>query len=776
MLKKPETPLSTTIADLRNTITINDDSIIMIAQPQTMFKLLRALNHWIDNLLQHHPTEDIVNKEQQWYIKWKAIYPFIRSSKRRYLDVYHMITNDYSATIETATIYKLIDFFKTEIPEFKDHYDIKNVKDRENDYNYFEFTLNLYFSGYKDNNNSFSQLDTNSYVPFTNNASVTTWKTTQSQASSLASIQSNTIPQVVHTETTTDANNETTTSQPKDSTNDTDLSYSPNPPSDDIKLEKSTVRFQRNIKRTEDLKQLVSNTCKNEIKNEMITIRDEMTNFKDTIKSSILDQTKEIAQLIKPKVSAIPTSAPSIIPSMYRSSMPSPKHTHQSFHHKREDNDVNSNEPSDTPKQLYNSREKPYQRSGTLTFTYENDTYELRDSDFNKHSADLLPVTNSTDLIRYYKQLQSMAVTFNIFMRPFDQLIPWDKAPNTVPTTSLFTIITSHNNTIDAYRRMSSSIYTKLTKSTFHNPEYNAIINHGGIHQDGFEILYDLMTHCHPKLVTATTKFRQTNHKPTLDQSDSIYSFANKLQVWLDIERINDHEFTDDEILNMILEQMRNDTKYDIAIAGINSELTIRDTFQRQWGNSIFPEGLKLKNIPGTVMSYYTDEDKKALFPKQGYTSGAVHQLSSTDEVGMAIVNSFRDNKALARESIDKMCPGCGKYGHSVFHQGCDFCANFLLASEFFKKYPKASTKVLEKYKDHQEKRKQARKSNSTDNRANAKPNKRKPYNTRSTKARVQMLSDMLTEVLEVDDESSSSASESYTDAKENEADDSHNE
>jgi hypothetical protein len=100
-----------------------------------------------------------------------------------------------------------------------------------------------------------------------------------------------------------------------------------------------------------------------------------------------------------------------------------------------------------------------------------------------------------------------------------------------------------------------------------------------------------------------------------------------------------------------------------------------------------------------------------------------------------------------------------------VFHQGCDFCANFLLASEFFKKYQKASTKILDKYKEHQEKRRNARKSTPNEQK-NTKANKCHPYNTRSTKARVQMLTDMLTDVLEIDDESSST-SESFADANE---------
>jgi hypothetical protein len=363
MLRKQETTTSTSIADFHNTITINDDSITMIAQPESMFKLLRALNHWIDNLIKHHPSEDTVNTKQQWYIKWKAIYPYIHSSKRQYLDVYHMITNDYAATVETATVYKLIDYFITEFPQFKEQYDIKPVKHRKNDHNYFTFTLNLYFSGYNDKNNSFNKLETNSYIPFTNNNSVMTWKTAHSISSSVASIQSNPIPQVVHTDNTPDNIKDNNTLSPKDLSDDTNISYSPNPPSEDIKMEKPSVCLQRNIKRTEDLKQLVSNTCKNEIKSEMATICDEMVKFKSSIEISLTDN-----HLMKQDQQVNNTAVPNVIPSMYHTSMPSPRHTPKISNSIPTDDTEQYNSPTDIPNNAYRPRDKPYQRSGTLSF------------------------------------------------------------------------------------------------------------------------------------------------------------------------------------------------------------------------------------------------------------------------------------------------------------------------------------------------------------------------------------------------------------------------
>jgi hypothetical protein len=103
-----------------------------------------------------------------------------------------------------------------------------------------------------------------------------------------------------------------------------------------------------------------------------------------------------------------------------------------------------------------------------------------------------------------------------------------------------------------------------------------------------------------------------------------------------------------------VIEQLRGDTQYDLAVASINSELTLRDTFQRQWGQSVFPEGLRLNNLPGTVMSYYTEDDKKLLFPISASTTGSMNLLDSTTKT--AIVNGFRGKNAFAKNNLSAKC------------------------------------------------------------------------------------------------------------------------
>lgn len=778
MMKDPAST-SASAADMQNTITITDDSIVMIAHPSTVFKLIRAINHWINNLIQYHPSPTTVNKKQEWYLKWTSIYKYIRRSKQTYLETYHLLTGDYGATTSNTTVFDLVQWLIDYIPVIDKYYDIKPIDGHEDDKNHFEFSIKLFYCEYKDKSNPFSGLQSEtSFVPFTSNHSITTWKTRASHASSTGTSSQLDVPKVVHTDDqqddqTDNADNNDDIGKTKTISDETGLSYSQTNLSPSALNPNDLTRGQaKNRKKTQDLKQLVSNTCKNEIKAEMGVIKEEMEDFKTSIKDSFIDQTNELADLIQNALQPVKSSTPMLhvppshtIPSTYRASMPSPTTSSK----QKMKTPVDSTTPTTPPlpvKTPYESKDRPpYQKSGTIVFTYEDSTYELRDNDFHKHSANLMDVTTVQDLVNFYKQLQLMAVTYNIFLQQFDNLKPWTKTPNTIPPTCIFPVIDVETNTIDAYRRMKSALYTKLSKVKFLHPEHKAIISHGSIQQDGFELLYDLMTQCHPKLISATSKIRKTNHRPTFDKSDSIYSYTTKLQTWLDIELISHHTFTDDEILNIVMEQLREDTRYETAVTGIESELTLSDAVQRRWGSTTFPEGLKLQNLPATIMSYYSEDDKKSLFPTEDSTSGIIHHMRSTDQVSEAIINSINGRGNFARTSTDTICPGCGKYGHNIFHQGCDFCANLLLANDFFKKYPKASTKVLQQYNDHQKKRKEHR--NKSDN--SSKPTtprkyNNKQYNLRSSKGKVRMLTDVISDVLQNSDDDSESE-QSFVDA-----------
>jgi hypothetical protein len=88
-----------------------------------------------------------------------------------------------------------------------------------------------------------------------------------------------------------------------------------------------------------------------------------------------------------------------------------------------------------------------------------------------------------------------------------------------------------------------------------------------------------------------------------MKKDDSMYEYVKQLHNWMEIEKIDGHKYDNDQTLNIVMEQLRADTRYDLAVASIQSELTLRDTFQCRYIASVFPDGLTLCNLPGTILS-----------------------------------------------------------------------------------------------------------------------------------------------------------------------------
>ena len=419
----------------------------------------------------------------------------------------------------------------------------------------------------------------------------------------------------------------------------------------------------------------------------------------------------------------------------------------------------------------HHPRQSSIQRAGTVTFTYDGNQYELNDTHFLKYSRDLQPVTSKQDLIQFYIQIQAMAVIDNIFLAPFDSLTEWDKSPTTIPTTCLLQSLSVLDNTVEAYTRMKSALYTKVAKAKFENLEYKAIVDHHATTQDGFEVLYDIACYCHPKLVSTTSKVRDTNPRPVMKQSDTIYTFVKAMQTWIEIEQINGVCHSEMKIIDIVLEELRTDTRYEAACTGIIGQLSMTEAYNRQFKVNDFPTELMLQNLPKTVMSYYTDEEKLQLFPTQSadrvstLVSTPKRSNTTTDQLCASIIKSIKDNKNLSRKAIDAFCQGCGKYGHDAFQTGCDFCAQLLIARNFMETNPNSAKQILKKYKTHQHHRQPKHSKEKSTEQSTTKPPRRQSY--RQRRARIKQATDVLATIFDESDEESGTNSdqESYHDA-----------
>ena len=369
-------------------------------------------------------------------------------------------------------------------------------------------------------------------------------------------------------------------------------------------------------------------------------------------------------------------------------------------------------------------------KGGVTNFIYDGLHYELRDTDFIKYAGDLLEVTCSDDIIHFYKHLQTMAIQRNIFVQDFEKLKYWNKSSTNIPTTCIFGKISSHDNTELAFKRMRTCLYQKISKAIFHHPEHKAIILNHSIAQDGFAVLYDLATKCHPHLLAKTSKYQKYNSRPQMASVDNIYTLKRKYESWLEIERVDNHVYTDECVLRYIMQDLQDDTRYDRALRQMEVDLATHDTMKRNSTSYIhFPSDLLLTNIPETVMACYTDDEKKSLFSDASIVSQLSSSSNSSIEVGFVktlfangdhdvvqdFINAMKDTQRMpARLTSDEFCQGCGKYGHDIFHQGCDFCAQLSLALKFLETHPKDSKKVIRDYMTFQRERQKNRQQNAS--------------------------------------------------------------
>ena len=213
-----------------------------------------------------------------------------------------------------------------------------------------------------------------------------------------------------------------------------------------------------------------------------------------------------------------------------------------------------------------------------------------------------------------------------------------------------------------------------------------------------------------------------------MTQEDNIYTLKRKYETWLELERVSSRVYTDECVLRYIMKDLEEDTRYEKSLQQLRVDLATHETMKRQSTVWIpFPVELMLHNIPQTVMSCYDDDEKDSLFSdatiSKMSSNGSTEDTSDSDtkmEEGFvrtvfatgndkdvqAFINVMKQSNRLpARESTNTFCKGCGKFGHDIFHQGYDFCAQLSIALKFLEKHPEEVRRIIRDYMAHQKKR-----------------------------------------------------------------------
>jgi hypothetical protein len=296
--------------------------------------------------------------------------------------------------------------------------------------NKFTFLLSLFYSPFDNPNNQYADYTSQNdkFGPFMANKSIATNTDVLQAGTSIVSKEidepkDQQIPKTVDLHIDVHANDKedlVVENNNQKISGDTNLSYSPAVnTSDNVDDKHPSTHRQR--KKMEDLKQFVSNTCKTEIQSEL-------QNFKDELHKSMSEYTDNITKVLKSvdQPDEVKSSKISMLPPTYQQSMPSPNPCKPdvklptSFKYDQ----LPTDQPSDHQHTRYSNT--TYQKHNSLSFMHNGYTWDLRDAAFLKDTGSLMIVNNDKDLVQFYKQLQSMAIMFNIFLQQFQTLQPWN--------------------------------------------------------------------------------------------------------------------------------------------------------------------------------------------------------------------------------------------------------------------------------------------------------------------------------------------------------------
>lgn len=193
------------------------------------------------------------------------------------------------------------------------------------------------------------------------------------------------------------------------------------------------------------------------------------------------------------------------------------------------------------------------------------------------------------------------------------------------------------------------------------------MINHEKPSQDGYRVLYAFLTCCHPKLVQRTKL-----DTPKLAENGNLFTFMRNYKNWLEYEKISNRHYSDVENLTVVMNVLENDGRFSKALSAISMQKQLYEQMILIQLGTQFPLALTIENIPYTIMNEYATDEKRDLFGNENNdTNAVINKLNDRP-----VQNPYRRNKnnrprfqlpavsLQRRERLDKVCKGCGSFGH----------------------------------------------------------------------------------------------------------------
>ena len=251
-------------------------------------------------------------------------------------------------------------------------------------------------------------------------------------------------------------------------------------------------------------------------------------------------------------------------------------------------------------------------------YTIDDTKYQVRAQKFIDDETPIV-CNNSNEMLNTYDLIKEIALNYGILITTRGYLDKWDKSMSNVPPTCPYREkhFKNEHQFEECYSKMKIALTTKLkTKITFGSNYLAAdiaITNHSN---DGYKMLYELMTNAHPRLKRDSAV---QPRKPKFEGDINDYIFAFKNYFTYKEARKRPHIYDDYEKTEMVLANIKDSRYYSQLKEGLDEvDNTLKLWKNAGFDHTEFPPELEIDSIAQSILQIYIERGENPLRSSRG--------------------------------------------------------------------------------------------------------------------------------------------------------------
>ena len=205
--------------------------------------------------------------------------------------------------------------------------------------------------------------------------------------------------------------------------------------------------------------------------------------------------------------------------------------------------------------------------------------------------------------------MQRNAIVYKVLVTDIEDINMWTMEPGSSPPTYPINYLDPDFNSL-AYQRSATALYTKIAQIDFGKvPVFEQFVTYESQTQDGYRVLYAMLSIIHPNLVQ-----RSKMMEPTFTSNSNLFDYIRHYRNWLEFERVCSRTYSHIEQLTTVINALDKVGTYTKALNNIRLNLQLHQKLLKCTPTIPFPPNLYLDQLPYTIINQYQPHKRLTLF------------------------------------------------------------------------------------------------------------------------------------------------------------------